>query len=47
VIRHITRVNGEWIDAVMMSILRAEWEALDRKRSWDYIADSSQPVVNG
>jgi RimJ/RimL family protein N-acetyltransferase len=39
VIRHIGRSNGQWIDAVMMSILREEWEAQDRKRSWDHIAD--------
>jgi RimJ/RimL family protein N-acetyltransferase len=47
VIRHIGRHNGEWIDGVMMSILRGEWEAQDRKRSWDYIAEApatSAPV---
>ena len=38
VIRHLARVNGAWIDGVMMSILREEWAADDRKRSWDYIA---------
>ena len=38
VIRHIGRLNGKWIDGVMMSILREEWEAQDRPRSWDYIA---------
>jgi ribosomal protein S18 acetylase RimI-like enzyme len=38
VIRHLARVNGAWIDGVLMSILREEWQADDRKRSWDYIA---------
>jgi [ribosomal protein S5]-alanine N-acetyltransferase len=33
--RHIRR-NGHLIDSVLMAILREEWEALDRKRSWDY-----------
>jgi RimJ/RimL family protein N-acetyltransferase len=36
VLRHQTRINGEWSDAVLMAILREEWEALDRPRSWDY-----------
>jgi RimJ/RimL family protein N-acetyltransferase len=47
VVRHMARVNGQWIDAVLMSILRAEWEAQDRKRSWDYIAEAPEPVVSG
>jgi RimJ/RimL family protein N-acetyltransferase len=38
VIRHVTRLNGAWVDGVMMSILRSEWEADQRPRSWDYIA---------
>jgi RimJ/RimL family protein N-acetyltransferase len=28
--------DGVFQDDVRMAILRAEWEALDRKRSWDY-----------
>ncbi len=28
--------NGRWHDAVIMSILRRDWEALERPRSWDY-----------
>ena len=35
-IRHQTRMKGSWSDAVLMAILREEWEALDRPRSWDY-----------
>ena len=35
VIRHVDRHEGRWVDAVLMSILRAEWEALDRPRSWN------------
>ena len=31
--------RGEWTDSRMMSILRDEWAALDRKRSWDYLGD--------
>ena len=30
------RAQGEVVDSVLMSILRTEWEALDRPRSWDY-----------
>ena len=36
VLRHQTRMKGKWSDAVLMAILREEWEALDRRRSWDY-----------
>lgn len=35
VIRHIDRVEGEWADAVLMSVLRNEWMALERPRSWN------------
>jgi RimJ/RimL family protein N-acetyltransferase len=28
--------DGRWQDDVRMAMLRAEWEALPRKRSWDY-----------
>ena len=41
VIRHIGRTRGKWGDAVMMSILRAEWEAQERPRSWDHIAKAA------
>lgn len=30
------RAQGETVDSVLMSLLRMEWEALDRPRSWDY-----------
>ena len=28
--------DGVWQDDIRMAILRSEWEALPRKRSWDY-----------
>ena len=34
-LRSIARSRGKMVDGLMMSILRAEWEALDRPRSWD------------
>jgi RimJ/RimL family protein N-acetyltransferase len=43
VIRHLGRVNGRWTDGVMMSILREEWEADARPRSWDHIANERSP----
>jgi hypothetical protein len=30
-----------YYDAVLMSILREEWEQLDRPRSWEYPTDGS------
>jgi RimJ/RimL family protein N-acetyltransferase len=30
--------HGRFVDEVRMALLRDEWEALDRKRSWDYDA---------
>lgn len=32
--RHVRR-RGQWIDSVLMSVLREEWEALTRPRSWE------------
>ena len=34
--RSFRRRRGKVVDDVLMSIVRPEWEALDRKRSWDY-----------
>jgi RimJ/RimL family protein N-acetyltransferase len=34
-LRSIARSRGKMVDGLMMSILRPEWEALDRPRSWD------------
>lgn len=34
--RHAAYQGGRYLDVQLMSILRADWEALDRKRSWDY-----------
>ena len=33
--------NGVMIDEIRMSLLREDWLALDRKRSWDYIATAT------
>jgi RimJ/RimL family protein N-acetyltransferase len=30
------RAQGEVVDSVLMSLLRTEWEGLERPRSWDY-----------
>jgi RimJ/RimL family protein N-acetyltransferase len=38
IIRAGRRHRGEIRDELQMSILRPEWEKLDRKRSWDYPA---------
>jgi RimJ/RimL family protein N-acetyltransferase len=35
VVRHYEIYRGKPMDAVLMSILRADWEALDRPRSWE------------
>lgn len=32
---HILR-HGRWHDSLLMSILRSDWEKLDRPRSWEY-----------
>jgi diamine N-acetyltransferase len=34
--RHAIYKRGNFHDVQLMSILRAEWEAQDRKRMWDY-----------
>ena len=31
--------RGAYTDSVVMSILREEWDALDRPKSWDYLED--------
>lgn len=33
--------NGRMLDQIRMSLLREEWLALPRKRSWDFIASDS------
>jgi RimJ/RimL family protein N-acetyltransferase len=38
VLRHSFYQDGRWSDDVRMAMLRAEWEALDRPRSWDLAA---------
>jgi RimJ/RimL family protein N-acetyltransferase len=34
--RHAHFSEGKYQDVLLMAILRADWEALDRKRTWDY-----------
>ncbi len=33
--------RGRMLDEIRMSILRADWEGLPRKRSWDWLADDA------
>jgi RimJ/RimL family protein N-acetyltransferase len=39
--------NGGWLDDVRMAILREEWLALDRPRSWDLVADAMANAGTG
>jgi RimJ/RimL family protein N-acetyltransferase len=34
--RHAHYSQGQYRDVVLMAILQADWQALERKRSWDY-----------
>ena len=34
-VRHHFRRAGEWRDSLLMAILREDWEALERPRSWE------------
>ena len=34
--RHAHYSQGKYQDVLLMAILRADWETLDRKRSWEY-----------
>lgn len=36
-VRHHFRRAGQWRDSALMAILREDWEALDRPRSWDLL----------
>ena len=40
-LRHAHFAGGEYGDLHLMSILRDEWQALDRKRSWDHRAEAA------
>jgi RimJ/RimL family protein N-acetyltransferase len=40
-IRHHFRREGRWRDSVLMAILREDWEALERPRSWDFLAEGT------
>jgi RimJ/RimL family protein N-acetyltransferase len=41
VIRHHFRRGGRWRDSALMAIVREDWEALDRPRSWDLAAQDT------
>ena len=34
--RHANYRAGKFHDVLLMAILRDDWDALERKRSWDY-----------
>ncbi len=36
-VRHHFRRAGEWRDSALMAVLREDWQALDRPRSWDLV----------
>ena len=40
--RHAVYRDGRFVDVHLMSILRDEWQALERKRSWDYRAEAAE-----
>lgn len=40
-LRHVWHVDGGFVDGVRMSLLRDEWLALPRRRSWELTADAS------
>ena len=37
-VRHHFRRAGEWRDSALMAIVRDDWEALERPRSWELVA---------
>ncbi len=45
-IRHHFRRGGEWRDSALMAILREDWEALDRPRSWDLAQVEQSPQAD-
>jgi RimJ/RimL family protein N-acetyltransferase len=48
VLRHSWFQDGEWLDDIRMALLREEWLALPRKRSWDLVADAAaKPSASG
>jgi RimJ/RimL family protein N-acetyltransferase len=38
--RHAHYSRGQFQDGLLMSMLRDDWKALERKRSWDYSSDA-------
>ena len=41
-IRHHFRREGRWRDSALMAITRADWEALDRPRSWELVSNDDR-----
>lgn len=42
-LRQHQRRRGRLLDTMLMAMLRRDWEALSRPRSWDYAAGSAKP----
>jgi RimJ/RimL family protein N-acetyltransferase len=42
-LRSFRRRRGELVDDLVMSIVRSEWEALERNRSWDFPSVAARP----
>ncbi len=45
VFRHAFHQDGHWSDDVRMALLREEWAALPRKRTWDLVAEALRDQV--
>ena len=39
-VRHHFRREGVWRDSALMAITREDWQALERPRSWDLVAEA-------
>lgn len=47
IFRHAFHQDGRWSDDVRMALLREDWAALPRKRSWDHVADVLATLDDG
>lgn len=47
VFRHSWWQHGEWRDDIRMALLRDEWQALDRPRSWELAAEAIRTAGDG
>jgi RimJ/RimL family protein N-acetyltransferase len=45
--RHAYYQDGRWSDELRMAILRDEWAALPRPRSWELAARAAEPDDGG